>query len=184
MNLESIIKKAVKEAFEEDNETINVYSDCWIWYMDDGGDYTENCKYGGYPGHEIQDAFKEYMGDDDLANYIDERYPLLQEKVESIIMDFDPQRMQTKAICKVSSDFLSNPEAIQELKDYLEGQYADGWGEGFEQKTFDTIVEQEIEYEFDEETGEEEGYEYDVETLVTIKTWDHKEDLNWEIVKA
>lgn len=90
------------------------------------------------------------MGADGLATYIDLRSGLY-DLVDSIIVDVEKQgnNVISKTIIKTKEE-LDNNE-LQELKDYITGQFSDGWGEGFEQQPIGEWDEEEETEEWDEE---------------------------------
>ncbi len=58
----------------------------------------------------------------------------LNEKVHSLRVTVEEKndRLYGVAVCEVRGEL--NPDELAELKEYCTGQYADGWGEGFEQR--------------------------------------------------
>jgi hypothetical protein len=60
---------------------------------------------------------------------------------------------------------------MAQLKSFLIGQYADGWGEGFEQREIDSYTEVETSEEYDEEADEYYESEWDVRYDVYISFW-------------
>ena len=69
------------------------------------------------------------------------------------------------AECKVDEDWTDRDTA--ELKEYLTGQYADGWGEGFEQREVARWTEYEEEYD----EFEDESYETETTFYAYISFW-------------
>ena len=69
------------------------------------------------------------------------------------------------AYCTVEDDWTD--EDTKQLKDYLSGQYSDGWGEGFEQREFAEFDE--LEEFYDDEN--EEYYEEYVNYYVYASFW-------------
>ena len=91
----------------------------------------------------IEEEMKE-IGSRGLAESLSEP---LNSIIDTIIVSVDNQGART--IIKAKKE-LTNKE-VESLKDYLIGQYSDGWGEVFEQQSLDTY---ESEYEAqDEEDG-------------------------------
>jgi len=80
------------------------------------------------------------------------------------------------AVCEVYDDW--NDTDTAQMKEYLEGQYADGWGEGFEQHEIDEYEEEYPIYDEDEDGNEIEDVE--TETVgVCCSFWSM--DGNWFI---
>jgi len=112
----------------------------------------------------LYDEFKEL----DLAEYIDEKYnSVIYGKIKSIKvtaeLTSDHRSMIGVAVVEANEEL--DDETIMALKEYISGQYSDGWGEGFEQRPiseYNDTVEFENE-EYDEETGETE-YNTEYET--------------------
>lgn len=95
----------------------------------------------------------------DLAEYADEYHgSTYYKKLHSIkigIEDYCGQ-LYGVATCMVDDDW--NEDDTEQLKEYLTGQYADGWGEGFEQREIESYMESEEIEEYDDELEE---YYYD-----------------------
>ena len=97
---------------------------------------TVDCETLVYPSSSIFDALVEAVENEyvDLTEYMDEP---LASKIETILLNptydnlrFDNIYMLTTVVAK---EELSEKE-IKEVKDYISGQFSDGWGEGFEQR--------------------------------------------------
>lgn len=78
------------------------------------------------------DAIGSAPGDDELADYIDEKYhPNAAKAVKKITMEFDKQNEQLLVAVKLNTK--ATDVIVKEVTDYVNGQMSDGWGEGFEQ---------------------------------------------------
>ena len=74
----------------------------------------------------VNNEMKE-MGNKGLAEYLDDEF--LEKVVKSIEVSIEDFKAKTKVI--TNSEL--NESNIIKLKEYIEGQFSDGWGEGFEQ---------------------------------------------------
>lgn len=113
-----------------------------------------------------------------LAYYIDDRYPEAKEKVRDIRIGVMELEGKVVGLAVVRTVEELSQQGIEEVKNYLTGQYSDGWGEGFEQRPIEEWQE-EVEYEeYDEE--EDEYYTYtDYENrALYLSFWGDKD---WEI---
>ena len=102
----------------------------------------------------------------DLADYADE----LEGRVKHITIGTKvfKGKLYGEAACTVADDWTDKETEM--LKEYLTGQYADGWGEGFEQRAITDFYEEE-EMEYDDEDGEV-YYETEmIHTEVYIHFW-------------
>ena len=128
----------------------------------------------------VKDDMSE-MGADGLATYLDLRSSLY-DYVESIIVDVEKQgnNVISKTTIKAKEE-LDNDE-IKELKDYITGQFSDGWGEGFEQRPIGEWDEQEETEEWDEEeqTNYKDSYTNEYQALAHF--WNSK-NFNINITK-
>lgn len=84
----------------------------------------------------------EQRGSDDGGNlmpYFDEaRNPGVMEKVLSAVPTVEIRDGELMGCTTVKlKELLTEPE-MQDLQDYLKGQFSDGWGEGFEQQEIQT----------------------------------------------
>ena len=75
------------------------------------------------------------------------------------------------AVCTALVDDDWTDDDTAQLKSFLIGQYADGWGEGFEQREIDSYTEVETSEEYDEEADEYYESEWDVRYDVYISFW-------------
>ena len=66
-----------------------------------------------------------------LAYYLDDRYPEAKEKVRDIRIGVMELKGEVVGLAVVRAIEELSQQGIEEIKDYLTGQYSDGWGEGF-----------------------------------------------------
>jgi len=120
-----------------------------------------------------EELFKALEKDDtDLAEYADDRHgETYYKKLRKITMSAEwvGRKLYGLATCEVSDDWTENDTA--QLKSYLLAQYADGWGEGFEQREIYSFTEPETFEEYDEEADEYYESEWDVRHEVYISFW-------------
>ena len=76
---------------------------------------------------ETERGIMHWYGDQDSVN----------EKVESVVFEAEARDGQLWGVanCKIAGTL--NDREMERLKDYISGQAADGWGEGFEQREID-----------------------------------------------
>jgi hypothetical protein len=113
-----------------------------------------------------------------LAYYLDDRYPEAKEKVRDIRIGVMELKGDVVGLAVVRAIEELSQQGIEEIKDYLTGQYSDGWGEGFEQRPIEEWRE-EVEYEeYDEEENDYYTYtDYENHELC-LSFWSYKD---WEI---
>lgn len=58
----------------------------------------------------------------------------MQQKIISILPSVEERDGALWGVTEVQLSQPLTPEKLEQLTDWLEGQFADGWGEGFEQK--------------------------------------------------
>ena len=113
-----------------------------------------------------------------LAYYLDDRYPEAKEKVRDIRIGVMELEGEVVGLAVVRAIEELSQQGIEEIKDYLTGQYSDGWGEGFEQRP---IKEWREEVEYEEYDEEEDDYytciDYENHELY-LSFWSDKD---WEI---
>ena len=113
--------------------------------------------------------------DTDLAEYADDYHgATYYKKLRKITMSTEwyGGRLYGLATCEVDDDWTDDDTA--QLKEYLSGQYSDGWGEGFEQREVYSYTETETSEEYDEEADEYYESEWDVRYDVYISFWQDK----------
>lgn len=103
---------------------------------------------------EITKACREYLDEPTgLAKYIWENEGEIHDKVKDIQITVEIIKGKLMGVAYVKSEQLS-AQGVDALKGYLEGQYSDGWGEGFEQHPV-TEWRDTVDYEeYDEERDE------------------------------
>ena len=119
---------------------------------------------------ELYEALKN--DDTDLAEYADDYHgATYYKKLHKITMSVDwvGRKLYGLATCEVDDDWTDDDTA--QLKEYLSGQYSDGWGEGFEQREIYSFKETETSEEYDEEADEYYESEWDVRYDVYISFW-------------
>lgn len=90
--------------------------------------------------NDIQNAIKANMDDKEfergLAVYIQDEN--LNKEILSIMPDIEEYEGKLYGVANVKLKKELTNEEMNSLKDYIRGQYSDGWGEGFEQKDIKT----------------------------------------------
>ena len=138
---------------EENEITLKLYSPLTgDFYKNDVDEYGWNNGVTDYPTlfsgvdmayyeESIQKAVKQRGSDDggNLMLYFDEeRSPGVKEKVLSAIPSVEIRGDELMGCTTVKlREPLTEPE-MQDLQDYLKGQFSDGWGESFEQQEIQT----------------------------------------------
>lgn len=116
----------------------------------------------------------------DLAEYADDYHgATYYKKLRKVTMSTEwvGRKLYGLATCELNDDWTDEDTA--QLKEYLTGQYADGWGEGFEQHEIDSFTEIETCEEYDEEADEYYESEWEVRSDVYISFW---QDRNFRIM--
>ena len=133
------------------------------------GDNNERNEPASPYADELFEALKK--DDTELADYIYEDDGSIYGKVHKITMSCEwyDGKLYGLATCEVSDDWTDADTAL--LKGYLEAQYADGWGEGFEQREVYSFTERETYEEYDEESDEYYESDCDVDYDVYISFW-------------
>lgn len=151
-------------------KTLKIYNTLEVTVASDNFDWTEDAIVYA---DEIIEAVEN--DDVDLAEYADEYHgATYYKKLESIKMSTElyDGTLYGCAICKVSDDW--NDEDTKQLKEYLTGQYSDGWGEGFEQREISEWSEEEEFEEYDDEEDEYYTEYYDVKHYAYVSFWQSK----------
>ena len=123
------------------------------------------------PAEEYADELFEALQKEstDLAEYAGEYHgSTYYKKLRKITMSAEwiGRKLYGLATCEVSDNWTENDTA--QLKEYLTGQYSDGWGEGFEQHEIASYTEIETAEEYDEEADEYYESEWEVRCNVYI----------------
>jgi len=115
----------------------------------------ERLENTGIEADEIKNIVIDSFNEDDLAQYAKDRVPTLTS-LKALDVD-------VSGMFKVEATFSEEPneEVIKKTKEYLAGQYSDGWGEGFEQQ--------------EQKGNDEDQPDY------YINAWAKDKDKNWQI---
>ena len=147
------MKERRNDIIEKQEITLKLYSPLTgDFYKNDVDEYGWNNGVADYPTlfsgvdmacyvDSIQKAVKQRSSDDggNLMLYFDEeRSPGVKEKVLSAIPSVEIRGDELMGCTTVKlREPLTEPE-MQDLQDYLKGQFSDGWGESFEQQEIQT----------------------------------------------
>ena len=144
-------------------KTIRIYNTLTAESANENGYWNDNPMNFGY---ELSEALEFENKEVDLADYADE----LEGRVTHIEIGtiVYKGRLYGEATCTVADDWTDKETEI--LKEYLTGQYADGWGEGFEQRAITDFYEEE-EVEYEDEDGETYCDTERIHTEVYIHFW-------------
>ena len=143
------MKERRNDIIEKQEITLKLYSPLTgDFYKNDVDEYGWNNGVADYPTlfsgvdmacyvDSIQKAVKQRSSDDggNLMLYFDEeRNPNVKAKTLSAIPSVEIRGDELKGCTTVRlKEPLTGPE-MQDLQDYLKGQFSDSWGEGFEQQ--------------------------------------------------
>ena len=147
------MKERRNDIIEKQEITLKLYSPLTgDFYKNDVDEYGWNNGVADYPTlfsgvdmacyvDSIQKAVKQRSSDDggNLMLYFgEERNPNVKAKTLSAIPSVEIRGDELKGCTTVRlKEPLTGPE-MQDLQDYLKGQFSDGWGEGFEQQEIQT----------------------------------------------
>lgn len=120
----------------------------------------------------VENSIKD-LGPKGLAEYLDENKSYASN-IESILVTVDGGN----AITTVKSNKELDDNELDDIAEYITGQFSDGWGEGFEQEVLDSWTETSEDEVWDEEEQEivMETSEYTV--TLSASLWNHKD---WHI---
>lgn len=113
------------------------------------------------------------MGNEGLARHIDLRNGLY-DLIISIIVTVKNQEAVTIVTAKEELD----SHELSDLKEYITGQFSDGWGEGFEQQQLEEWNDSYDEPCEDEEDGEPYMEKVNFKATMSASFWNSK---NWSI---
>lgn len=155
--------------YKPDEQVTYLFRSPILLTTDEGGSSWFEPFYDPYT--EYSDDIEGAIGDTDLAEYLPDN---LIDGVNSITMtavnSLTNRNTMDLMTTVVANKHLTDVE-IEDIIDYLSGQFSDGWGEGLEQNP---IFSYEYEYEeeyVDEETGEEDIYLETVTASVYCHVW-------------
>lgn len=144
---------------EEMSDELDITKDEFLDDIDDNFDKYLNRRYGksrvGARGNMYDRFFDEYFGGEtdiedeeykDLVNSFNEEdlKQYFDEEVDFKILKMEAQHSKSYTRMfnvKVETDKDLTDEDIQKVKDYLTGQYSDGFGEGYEQQIIKAKLE-------------------------------------------
>ena len=151
--------ETVKKEFRSDYEMRSYY---------DNSDYeevTNDIFHDFFPEAKkfVENDFKEIKSE--MLEYLKED---MGEDGKNIVdIDF---RLEDEAIMTVTFSSEVNESLLARIADWIEGQYADGWGEGLEQQDFASYAE-EYEVEYEDEDGEYYTDYENFDTYLSIQLW-------------
>lgn len=144
------------DIIEEMAGELDITKDEFLDDIDDNFDKYLNIRYGGRgKGNPYEKFFDEYFGGEtdiedeeyeDLVNSFNEEdlKQYFDEEVDFKILKMEAQHSKSYTRMfdvKVETDKDLTDEDIQKIKDYLTGQYSDGFGEGYEQQIIKSKLE-------------------------------------------
>lgn len=130
----------------------------------------------------IEDDFSNTMGPSGLVEYFDYEYEKIEKGIlNSIIVKAEIRNGKIISVAEVKTNRELTPSELEIVKEYIIGQYSDGWGEGFEQREIAYRDEEVESEEYDEETGDYIETNYETEqTEIYAHFWDGKMEYTWE----
>ena len=130
-----------------ETQTVKLYMPLYadIYEADEWGGYTnESYELGGQGllnyAAQIRTALLDYCMPEEAERGIMHWYSdqdSVNKKVQSVVFEAEARDGQLWGVanCKIAGTL--NDREMERLKDYISGQAADGWGEGFEQREID-----------------------------------------------
>ena len=137
---------------------------------------SESSEYNAFAGDYADQLIEALENDDtDLAPYADSRHgSTYASKLHRTKITVEWINGKLYGVCTASVDDDWTDSDTEQFKNYLIGQYADGWGEGFEQREIDSFTEMETSEEYDEEADEYYESEWEVNYDVYISFWQNR----------
>ena len=156
-----------------DNKFLYKFSSNWCYWLEGLDQMVEEAPE--YYEEFYREA-KDFV-ENDFNSFKSEFVEIAQENIPTII-DLNFTLKSEDAIMTVTYSEEPTNDILEKTKDWITGQYSDGWGEGLEQQSFSSYEdEDEIEYE-DEETGEIYTETEKVEKNIYVKLWPKNFSLN------
>ena len=172
----NIIKNRLQKL--ADNKFTYKFASNWVYWVE-GFDRMEEELPENWS--EFYREAKEFV-ENDFNSFKNEFVEIAQKDIPSII-DLAFTLKQDDAIMTVTYNEEPTDDVLKKTKDWIEGQYSDGWGEGLEQNAFSTYEdENEIEYE-DEETGETYTESEPVQRDISVKLHPFEQKFSINVLK-
>ena len=146
---------------------IKIYNTLLCSVMSESNDYNEDVRMYA---EELAEALRK--DDTDLAPYADGYHgETFYKKLRSTKITTEWHDNTLYGLCTATVEDDGTDSDTAELKEYLSSQYADGWGEGFEQREIASFTEWETSEEYDEEADEYYESEWQVRYDVYVSFW-------------
>lgn len=165
---EDITEDSYNESVEDFNNNVDQIKDDYESWAETYTDYIDDYDYI---------PVNEELKNLDLAEYIDDD---LKSIVKSITVELDSENSKAYTTIKCNKELTS--DELNRIEDYIEGQFADGWGEGFEQQDFKTNSTVEFNFNFTLPDGSYENVYEDIDVeYFNIHFW--KSDFQFNIIE-